>query len=117
VSDRDDTAVIGEQQLELWREAVRRAVAYREVVGEDRFFDISFADMQKDPVAVLGNAYDKLGLVMSAEAEHRMVDWRAANPPGAHGTHEFSLGEFGLTPEHVRERFGFYLDRFSLRPT
>lgn len=115
VSDRDDSGVIGEQQVELWREALLRAVAYRERVGEERFCDISFAEMQKDPVAVLGGAYDRLGLVMSVEAERRMTEWRVANPPGAHGTHDFSLDEFGLTAEHVRERFGFYLDRFSLR--
>ncbi|MGO9343209.1 MAG: sulfotransferase family protein [Acidimicrobiales bacterium] len=114
VSDRDEDG-IGEQQVELWCEALMRAVAYREQVGEVRFCDISFADMQKDPVDVLGSAYDKLGLVFSAEAERRMADWRAANPPGAHGAHEFSLDEFGLSADAVRERFSFYLDRFGLR--
>ena len=44
-----------------------------------------------------------------------MADWRAANPPGAHGTHEFSLDEFGLSAAFVHERFGFYLDRFGLQ--
>ena len=43
-----------------------------------------------------------------------MVEWRAANPPRAHGSHEFSLDEFGLSADEVRERFSFYLDRFEL---
>jgi hypothetical protein len=115
VSDRDDSAVIGEQQVELWREALWRAVSYRDEVGDERFADISFVELQSDPVPVLKQAYEKIGLDLSPEAERRMRDWRTANPPGAHGTHDFSLNEFGLSADHVRERFGFYLDRFSLR--
>jgi len=114
VSDRDNPT-IGEQQVELWREALLRAVAYRDEVGDEGFADISFGDLQSDPVSVLKTAYDKLGLELSAGAEQRMREWRAANPPGAHGTHDFSLSEFGLSADHVRDRFDFYLERFLLR--
>ncbi len=51
VSDRDDSAELGPQQVELWSEALRRAVAYRDEVGEERFADISWAELQSDPVA------------------------------------------------------------------
>jgi hypothetical protein len=44
-----------------------------------------------------------------------MAEWRQANPPRSHGSHEFSLDEFGLSADAVRERFGFYLDRFALQ--
>jgi len=115
VSDRDESALIGEQQVELWAQALGRAVTYRDQVGDERFADISFADVQSDPVSALGRAYEKLGLELSADAERRMGEWRVANPPGAHGAHQVSLSEFGLSAPAVRERFGFYLDRFSLR--
>ncbi len=115
VSDRDDSRELGAQQVELWSEALRRAIAYRDEVGEKRFADISWAELQTDPVSVLGRAYEKLGLDFSSEAEQRMTQWKAANPPGAHGSHEFSLDEFGLSADAVRDRFSFYLDRFELR--
>lgn len=115
VSDRDDSAELGPQQVGLWSEALRRAIAYRDDVGEERFADISWADLQREPVSVLAGAYEKLGLEFSSEAERRMCEWRDANPPGLHGSHEFSLSEFGLSAESVREQFGFYLDRFGLR--
>ena len=66
VSDRDDSAEIGEQQVELWSEALMRAVAFREQVGEERFADISWGELQSDPVPVLGRAYEKLGLEFSS---------------------------------------------------
>jgi Sulfotransferase family len=115
VSDRTESAGFGEHQVEFWCEALRRAVEFRDAAGESRFADISFADLQSDPVSAIGGAYEKLGLDLSAEAERRMTEWRAQHPPGAHGSHEFSLDEFGLDRAEVRERFGFYLDRFSLQ--
>jgi hypothetical protein len=114
VSDRDDSMDMGPQQAELWSESLRRAIAYRDRVGEERFADIAWTDLQSDPVSALGTAYQKLGLEFSAEAEQRMSEWRAANPPGAHGAHEFSLDEFGISADRVREQFGFYLDRFGV---
>ena len=109
VSDRSD-AGLGVQQAELWAEALRRAIAYREGVGGRGFADISWGEMQKDPVVALARSYEKLGLHFTAEAESRMTKWRADNPPGAHGSHDFSLEEFGLSVDEVRERFGFYID-------
>jgi hypothetical protein len=115
VSDRGDSAELGPQQLELWSEAIRRAIAYRDEAGEERFADLAWTDLQRDPVPALAAAYEKLGLDFSPQAERRMTEWRDANPPGLHGTHEFSLEEFGLSADGVREQFGFYLDRFELR--
>ncbi len=61
----------------------------------------------------MGRAYDKLGLEFSAEAERRMAEWRAANPPGAHGIAR--LLARGVRPVRRRcaREFGFYLDRFG----
>ena len=33
----------------------------------------------------------------------------------AHGTHEYALEQYGLTPERVRTRLGAYIRRFGLR--
>ena len=46
VSDRDDTDEIGEQQLGIWTEAVRRGLDVRDRVGEERFADVYFRDLE-----------------------------------------------------------------------
>jgi Sulfotransferase family len=115
VSDREESEDFGSHQVEFWSEALKRAIEFRQSASESRFADIYFRELQSDPVSAIGSAYEKLGLNFSAQAEQRMAEWRTANPPGAHGTHEFSLGEFGLDAGEVTERFGFYLERFGLR--
>ena len=49
-SDRDDAEELGTEQLDSWAEAVRRAMDFRKRVGDGRFVDVSFADLQIDPI-------------------------------------------------------------------
>ncbi len=114
VSDRDDSAALGAQQVALWSEALRRAMAFRDTVGEDRFADIAFAPLNADPVAAVGDAYGRLGLELSDEAARRIGAWSTENPQGSHGVHEYALDDFGITPDGVRHAFGFYSDRFAV---
>jgi len=113
VSDRVD-ADLGQQQVELWAEALRRAMAFRHTVGETRFADIGFGDLNTDPVGTVQRAYGRLGLTLGDEGRRRMAAWSAENPRGAHGTHEYSLEEFGIDRAAMRRRFSFYTDHFDI---
>jgi len=117
VSDRDDSAELGAQQSTLWSEALRRATAFREKVGEARFADISFSPLNTDPIATVAEAYGKLGLELSDEAARRMGAWSAENPQGSHGVHDYALDDFGLTGDAVHETFRFYTERFGVDTT
>ena len=112
VSDRVEGDQLGRQQLAVWAEAVRRALAFRDRVGESRFADLSFAALQSDPVGAVSDAFDKLGLGLGEERA-ALETWARAHPPQAHGRHEFDLADFGLDPGSVREQFGPYLERFA----
>ncbi len=114
VSDRDDSAELGAQQVALWSEALRRAMAFREKVGEQRFADVDFASLNSDPVATVGQAYGRLGLDLSDEAASRMRAWSTENPQGSHGVHEYALEDFGITAGAVRDAFGFYTEPFAV---
>ncbi len=61
-SDRDDPEELGAEQLDSWAEGVRRAMDFRNRVGDQRFADVAFADLQTDPVHTLEAAYTSLGL-------------------------------------------------------
>jgi hypothetical protein len=114
VSDRDDDATMGVQQLDLWAEALRRAMAFRARVGEARFADVAFEQLQADPVTVIEQSYDTLGVDFGPSSRAAVGRWAAEHPPGAHGTHEFALSDFGLDAGAVRRRLASYLDRFSV---
>jgi hypothetical protein len=105
VSDRQDPAELGIEQLAVWSEAVRRGTAFRDQ-HPDRFADVQFFDLNADPVGAVGRAYKQIGLELGDDASERMRAWAEANPRGAHGTHEYTLDEWGLQPAQVREAFG-----------
>lgn len=113
VSGRSDAVELGEQQVALWVEALRRGVAFRERAGEDRFADVSFSDLAAHGVHAVRRAYERLGLTLSAAAEEAMRRWLDANPRHARGAHEFALADYGLDGESVRARFASYLERFG----
>ncbi len=113
-SDRDDAMDLGPEELERWWLAVSRAMDFRARVGDDRFADVSFRDLQVDPVGALGAAYERIGLPFSDASRRAVTGWAESHEPGSHGHHTYDLADFGLEPEQVRRTFGPYLERFDL---
>lgn len=112
-SDRDDAAELGAEQLDSWAEAVRRAMAFRRRVGDERFVDVSFAELQQDSVATVARAYAGLGLELGPEARSRVQDWARSHAPGSRGGHAYDLADYGLAAAQVRERFSDYLATYD----
>jgi hypothetical protein len=112
VSDRDDAEELGRAQLRLWSEAIRRAMAFRDRVGEERFADVPFDDLQTDPVGAIAAAYRRLGLDFGS-GRAGVEEWAGEHRPRSLGVHTFDLGEFGLDADSVRSEFAAYLDRFE----
>lgn len=112
-SGRDDPEELGAEQLHSWAEATRRAMDFRNRVGDKRFADVAFADVQNDPVKALATAYDRLGLTFSDAAERSVEQWAGEHKPGSRGSHDDELAEYGLTPDGVREQFTDYLRTYD----
>ena len=115
VSDRDERAELGPQQCGLWAEALHRGIDFRDRVGEERFADIGFGELNADPVGAITQAFSRIGLSVTPAGASRMSAWASANAKGAHGAHDYDLASFGLEERDVRNRFAFYTDRFDLR--
>jgi hypothetical protein len=112
-SDRDDAKELGSEQVDSWVEGVRRAMDFRDRVGDDRFADVSFADLRTDPVRTLQTSYDSLGLSFTDATLRSVTQWAQGHRPGSRGAHEYHLADYGLTPEGVRERFADYLAAYD----
>jgi hypothetical protein len=82
-------------------------------MGDDRFADVSFADLQSDPVGTLRTSYQRLGLSFTEATCASVSQWAAAHQPGSRGAHDYALADYGLTPESVRERFADYLASYD----
>jgi hypothetical protein len=108
-SDRKDPNELGAEQLAWWAEGTRRAMSFRTKFGDDRFVDVSFADLQTDAVDTLARSYEQLGLTFTDSARARVQEWADGHKPGQRGTHNYELSDYGLTPEQVREAFSEYV--------
>ena len=108
-SDRKDPKELGAEQLAWWVEGTRRAMDFRTKFGDDRFVDVSFADLQTDAVDTLARSYEQLGLTFTDSARARVQEWADGHKPGQRGTHNYELSDYGLTPEQVREAFSEYV--------
>jgi len=112
-SDRKDPEELGAEQLAWWAEATRRAMAFRQKFGGERFVDVSFADLQTDPVHTVAAGYQQLGLTFTDSARARVREWADSHKPGHRGTHTYDLADYGLTPDQVREAFGDYIAAYD----
>lgn len=112
-SDRDDAHELGTEQVDSWAEAVRRSMDFRRRVGDDRFADVSFSDLQTDPVTTVQNSYQSLGLTFTDASLAAVQQWAQGHRPGSRGAHDYDLTDYGLTPEGVRERFADYLATYD----
>jgi hypothetical protein len=112
-SDRKDPHELGAEQLAWWAKGIGRAMDFRKKFGDDRFVDVSFADLQTDSVKTVADSYDKLGLNFSDAARAKVQEWADGNKPGQRGTHNYELTDFGLTEGQVREVFADYLATYD----
>ncbi len=109
-----DPLYFGKHCVEDWDRALRRFLAFRDRVGEDRFYDIAFTDMQSDPVGSVRGLYDWLGEELTPETAAAMQDWwdGSQEDRSSGGGHHYTAEEFGLNDDELHERFAYYTERF-----
>jgi hypothetical protein len=108
---RPDLRAAGELAAGLTERLLRAAV--RDRAGhEDQIVDVSFRRLCQDPIDALRPAYAAAGVTLRPAAEAQMRAWLADNPQGKHGRHSYDLPTFGLDEPALRERFGFYYQRY-----
>jgi hypothetical protein len=113
-SDREDSVELGAEQLGRWWVAVERAMDFRARMGDDRFADVSFAELQTDPLDALEKGLARIGLPFDDASRTSVATWAGGHEPGAHGSHAYQLSDFGLEPDQIRERFAPYYAAFGI---
>jgi len=110
-----DRAAVGQEMLERWSGAVDRAREHRDALstGAHVWQDLSYRDLIADPIPAMERLYDGFGRSLSGEAADGMRSFLAASPKGKFGVHRYSLDDFTLAEDEVRERFGMYYQRFG----
>ena len=116
VSDDVDPAEVGREQLDAWAWALRRTSEVRERLPAQRVVDVRYTDTIRDPVGTIRRVYDRFGLAFTPAVEQGVQRYLAANPRDKHGTHTYTLEEFGLDRDEVDAAFAGYRERFGVQP-
>jgi hypothetical protein len=91
-------------------------VAERRARGElpDRFVDVHFQDLMRDPVGTLGNAYARMGRPFDEAHADAIRRYLAEKPKGKFGVHTYTPEEWGYTTDGLRERLAPYIEHFGV---
>jgi hypothetical protein len=80
----------------------------------DRFVDVHFQDLLRDPVATLRAAYERMGRRFSPEHAEAIRRYLAEKPKGKFGVHQYSPEEWGFTAEGLRRSLAPYVSHFGV---
>ena len=103
-SDADHTAYIASHWLDVAEQIVARTADTRARHPEAAFLDVEYGELLTEPLAVISRIYAFDGIELTPEVEDRMQEYLADNQQGKFGRHSYSLDEFGLREDEIRER-------------
>lgn len=97
---------IGTDALDTWSRGLELFNAERAKHDPAQFCDVDYAEFIADPVGTAAGVYRHFGLPYSEAARDAMTRMHAESQQGARAPkHRYSLADYGLTAEQVRERF------------
>jgi hypothetical protein len=109
-----DVHELGRFWLEYARIGLERAMEARKTVPESQLYDVRLKDMMASPMTVLQDIYAHFDLEFTNETAGFLEARISENPTSQEGEHEYSIEEFGLTNEQVRETLKTYNERFGV---
>ena len=113
-SDHVDPREIARHWSRKTRRMIELTIQSRAKADADRFIDVSYYDLMKDPVAELHRIYRKAGVDFDAEAARRAETFMKRNPQNRFGRHVYHLSDFGLSEEIIEDYFSFYREKYEI---
>jgi hypothetical protein len=110
-SDTVDHVAIGRYWSARFAETLRSFASVR-ARRRDRFVDVRFDEVTRDPVAVCHRVFDSLGLSRTLDDDRAFKEYLARNNSERHGSHSYTAADFGLSDEQLERDFAFYLKEY-----
>jgi len=111
-TEQPDSLEVGRQCLERYAGALQRCLSVRDTLPAERFVDVSYRDVARDPLGAVRRIYAAVGRKLTPEAEAAMSAWVAKNPREHRPPHEYTMETFGYTRAAIEREFAAYRARF-----
>ncbi len=112
-----DPKIVGRDMLNLVREHVDHLVAFdiaQSEAGRSALVHVDYYSLADSPETVMPGVFEAVGLEWTPAVEDRIRAWRAENPKGKRGTHEYTLDDYGLDRDMVADALASYVQRFHI---
>lgn len=110
-------ADLSRQQAAHWVNKLRHNLAdmmQARATAPERFVDVHYSKLIPAPRDHALAIFHAAGMAVNPEVEAAWDSWLAANKRDSRPSHTYDVRDYGMTPEHLREQFGFYIDAFGL---
>lgn len=106
--------------FEYWADRVERLLRAglrdRHLVPAGRLVDVRFDDLTRDPMSIVNEVYAAAGVGLTDRASAQLTGYLDNHPRDKHGVLAYDLrGDFGITPDRLRDRYSFYLAEHPVR--
>jgi hypothetical protein len=105
---------VGTHTANRFHQGVTRAMAVRDRVGDERFFDADFRALVSDPLGMVEQINQHFGLDYTSAGRAAMEEYLKAERKDARGKHRYDSQRYGLDPEAVSHMFSDYTQRFGI---
>ena len=112
-SDVDRTEEAGPGMLEFMAHMANQYVAGRDAFPDVKILDVSYKELTKNSCAVIKDIFDFSERELTENVLDAIGAWEEQNRQHKHGVYKYSLEQFGITEEMIREKFNIYNERFK----
>jgi hypothetical protein len=111
-----DPRGLGADEARILAEKAVRMMEFRDSHQhlDDRFIDVRYQDIVRDPAGTVRGIYAAFGLALSAQSEARIRAFATETHNKKRPRHIYRLTDFGLDPLPENASFALYRERFAL---
>lgn len=108
LSDRVDVREVAAHWTRKMHRMMKRSIEVRRTADANRFVDVSYYDLVRDPVGEVGRIYRQAGIGFDDAARCAVKYAASVDVQHRHGRHAYRHTDFGLNAESVERCFAFY---------
>jgi len=115
-SSRIDPREVGDYETRILSDTVLKVMEFQDRHSSlaDRFINIQYLDLVRDPIATVRSIYNHFGLNLSVNAEASMRAFLKSRLNKRRARHVYHLADFGIDPIQEGPRFAAYCERFAI---
>jgi hypothetical protein len=107
-----DPHAIGAHWNRRFQDGMRNLIRTRETARPERFIDVRYVDLVRDPLGETRRVMVEMGLTPTAADERAMAAWLAENGRETRPPHHYAAEDFGLSQAQMDRDFAFYADAY-----